>query len=587
MAELVSINGHSKIEVLRKDLLSADRRERRATLALMASIASQVSTFREHRSLTQSELAKLAGTTQSKISKIEKADAESNWEVDTLLRVSRALDVRLKVSFETFGSLLTEMDEPSVPLSATIENLAIANPDPRKERLLENLRDKEYREEYATTLLFTDLSAQVKALRRQRGYSQEDLANRIGTQQPKLSSIENPFTGVDPPNLELSTLQRVGYALGVRLKISFEPYATLVTEMDSVTSDSLRRVPPEADPALHLELERPSVDVNATERVRMMQELVIPWLCDEAHLGISKLLGWLKGMGLPGGYDEDAYQWILSGIPSTASRQTRQFLERRLAERLALVLGEQPDETHIVAEQDNEFLANLYWTCAGLNCPGFLAEQLWEAYKRLKETKLSGPVRDALQAAIVQNQFGDKPLKEIWEPMIEKGRHPWLRGSELVGFEGLRIRSKPASKQDLDKLVWALDVIARKWQGTQEDALTFGRMISKDVVLHAQFSQASATAELPEWARKLFPRFTRTANGFEVECGDEIHFGKLKGKTATVGRRIAADVQYSEVFKIGPGEKKLKLLNAMRELTRKELIWQVLSSQVQTCRTLR
>jgi len=34
-----------------------------------------------------------------------------------------------------------------------------------------------------------------------------------------------------------------------------------------------------------------------------------------------------------------------------------------------------------------------------------LAEPLWETYKRLKDTKLSGPVRDALQAALVQLNF--------------------------------------------------------------------------------------------------------------------------------------------------------------------------------------
>ena len=112
---------------------------------------------------------------------------------------------------------------------------------------------------------------------------------------------------------------------------------------------------------------------------------------------------------------------------------------------------------------------NLYWTCAGLTRPSFLAEQLWQAYKRLRVTRPSGAVSDALQAAMAQNQFGEtKPLKEIWEPMIEKGRHPWLRGNEVVGFEGILARHRTV-KPDIEKIFWALGRISERWDESRRE----------------------------------------------------------------------------------------------------------------------
>jgi hypothetical protein len=195
---------------------------------------------------------------------------------------------------------------------------------------------------------------------------------------------------------------------------------------------------------------------------------MVPWLWEE-KLDIGRLTAWLDGRGLPPvGRDEEPYHWLLRGI-AIPDAKAREFLERRLAERLAIVLGEEPD-VHPLAEGDaEEFLVNLYWTCAGLNRPTFLAEQLWQAYKRLRVTRPLGAVRDALQAAMVQNQFGEtKPLKEIWEPMVEKGRHPWLRGNEVVGFEGILARHRTV-KPDIEKIFWALGRISERWDESRRE----------------------------------------------------------------------------------------------------------------------
>jgi transcriptional regulator with XRE-family HTH domain len=339
----------------------------------------------------------------------------------------------------------------------------------RRERLRCDVRDNpEYREQYANSVLTENVSTQVQALRRQRGLTQEDLARKIGTKQPRISNIEAPPEGDDPPNWEVDTLNRIAHALGTRLKITFETYGSLVEELGSVSSDSLRRAEPENDPVLSPRPEAPGPDRNAPERTQWMQMLMVPWLWEE-KLDIGRLTAWLDGRGLPPvGRDEEPYHWLLRGI-AIPDAKAREFLERRLAERLAIVLGEEPD-VHPLAEGDaEEFLVNLYWTCAGLTRPSFLAEQLWQAYKRLRVTRPSGAVRDALGAAMGQNQFGEtKPLKEIWEPMIEKGRHPWLRGNEVVGFEGILARHRTV-KPDIEKIFWALGRISQRWDESRRE----------------------------------------------------------------------------------------------------------------------
>jgi transcriptional regulator with XRE-family HTH domain len=377
----------------------------------------------------------------------------------------------------------------------------------RKERLRHDLLDREYREQYATSTLIENVSAQVQALRRQRGMSQAQLAKDIGTKQPRISIIEAPPDGVGLPNWEVDTLNRIALALGTRLKISFETYGSLVDELDSVTSDSLRRVEFESDPVLFPRTAMPEPDSRAPERTRWMQEVVIQWLWGE-KLELGRLVGWLQGRGLPPvGHDEEPHQWLLRGI--SIPGPARDFLERRLAERLAILLGEQPDVEPIVSDRQDDFLSNLYWTCAGMNRPAFMAEQLWLAYKRLRHTKLSGTVRDALQAALVQNQFGEsKPLKEIWQPMVERGKHRWLRGDEIVGYEGIVLRHKTIAR-DLDRVIWALGRISHRWDATRQD--DFKRLmwrvpeLDRPEVQRQLFASATGKGGWSQWAREVLP----------------------------------------------------------------------------------
>lgn len=77
--------------------------------ALNAFIAAQLKELREDREMSQQQLAEAIGTKQSGISRLENANY-SSWKVETLRKVARAFGVRLRISFEEFGTLIPEIE---------------------------------------------------------------------------------------------------------------------------------------------------------------------------------------------------------------------------------------------------------------------------------------------------------------------------------------------------------------------------------------------------------------------------------------------------------------------------------------------
>jgi len=96
------------LERLRKTFEDEDARYVYADSTVNAFIAAQIKALREDRELSQEELAILIGTKQSGISRLEKADY-SSWKIGTLRKLARAFGVRLKISFEEFGTLLPDI----------------------------------------------------------------------------------------------------------------------------------------------------------------------------------------------------------------------------------------------------------------------------------------------------------------------------------------------------------------------------------------------------------------------------------------------------------------------------------------------
>jgi transcriptional regulator with XRE-family HTH domain len=93
---------------LRSDLRDREYSESYAESFLNAFIATQIKVIREQRAMTQADLGEKIGTTQAGISRLENVDY-SSWSVRTLTKIARAFSVRLKVSFEPFGTLPDEV----------------------------------------------------------------------------------------------------------------------------------------------------------------------------------------------------------------------------------------------------------------------------------------------------------------------------------------------------------------------------------------------------------------------------------------------------------------------------------------------
>jgi transcriptional regulator with XRE-family HTH domain len=74
---------------------------------LNSSLATQLKVLREERGWTQAALAEQAGMNQSRVSELEDVNFNS-WTIRTLRKLARAFDLRLKISFEEFGTLLDD-----------------------------------------------------------------------------------------------------------------------------------------------------------------------------------------------------------------------------------------------------------------------------------------------------------------------------------------------------------------------------------------------------------------------------------------------------------------------------------------------
>ncbi len=103
--------------------------------------------------------------------------------------------------------------------------------------LAREFQDENYRYAYAEDFLNTSIATQIVALREQRGLNQTKLGELIGTKQPGVSRLED----VNHSTWKTETLKRIARALGVRLRISFETFGTLLIEDESFSRDFLQR----------------------------------------------------------------------------------------------------------------------------------------------------------------------------------------------------------------------------------------------------------------------------------------------------------------------------------------------------------
>jgi transcriptional regulator with XRE-family HTH domain len=103
-------NRPTTTERLRKSFKDREYADAYARSALNAYIATQIKVIREQRGWTQGKLADEAEMKQPRIAVMEDVDY-SSWSISTLWRLAQAFHLRLKVSFEEFGSLPQEIGD--------------------------------------------------------------------------------------------------------------------------------------------------------------------------------------------------------------------------------------------------------------------------------------------------------------------------------------------------------------------------------------------------------------------------------------------------------------------------------------------
>lgn len=115
----------------------------------------------------------------------------------------------------------------------------------RKDKVIKELKNKEYRDAFVSEHIDTGIPFQIRALREQRGLTQKELAERAGMKQERISAIENPnyknaFT--------LSTLKRLASAFDIALIVRFAPISQLVDWELKLSPESLQVVSFNEDP---------------------------------------------------------------------------------------------------------------------------------------------------------------------------------------------------------------------------------------------------------------------------------------------------------------------------------------------------
>jgi transcriptional regulator with XRE-family HTH domain len=121
----------------------------------------------------------------------------------------------------------------------------------------QRLADKVYRDEYVAAKIDSNLAFQINNLRESRGWTQEELAKRADTKQPRISLLERSCGGVT-----LSALRKIASAFDVALSIKFVPFSQLVDETISERLD--RDVPCFDDDLLAEKFQFPPIQLAAT-----------------------------------------------------------------------------------------------------------------------------------------------------------------------------------------------------------------------------------------------------------------------------------------------------------------------------------
>jgi len=106
----------------------------------------------------------------------------------------------------------------------------------KRDKLIARLKNKQYRDGFVAAHIKIGIPFQIRALREQRGWTQKELAERIGSNQAWIAQIENPnYSG-----FSLKTLSKLASIFDIGLIVRFVPFGNLVQWELELSPNSLK-----------------------------------------------------------------------------------------------------------------------------------------------------------------------------------------------------------------------------------------------------------------------------------------------------------------------------------------------------------
>lgn len=102
--------------------------------------------------------------------------------------------------------------------------------------IISKLKSKPFRDAYVSAHLTQGLAFQIKALRTQRGWSQKELATRLGLNgQSAVARMEDPSYG----KLSIATLLKLSSIFDVALSVRFNSFGKFINDREDLSTSAL------------------------------------------------------------------------------------------------------------------------------------------------------------------------------------------------------------------------------------------------------------------------------------------------------------------------------------------------------------
>ena len=374
--------------------------------------------------------------------------------------------------------------------------------------LAKEFLDEEYRHTWAEDYLDTTLALQIAALRRQRDWNQTELAKRAGTAQSAVSRMEDVGYGAH----SIRVLKQLAVAFGLRLKVSFEEFGTLILESAEFAESGLNRHSFHDDPHVAKLLAaqglsqppQPVIESVGADALPIAEAPPSPihplTFAEELEIALAgplpdripQLRKWLMGYGLPSG-DEPVYKQLYFSIsPDHRHAPSIIFLaeacaELLLPEQLGEILSD-PDDGEYAVENLLRLSAML---AAGANVITASCHTLFP-WLGGQWNRVSEPVKDA----VIDLAFALGRI-DLAERILDWPREAALDNRSKLMLSFLCFSREPRNKGAKQRLAYNFDPEVRRDANDP-----FVQAISDKVIL------VSATPEDAKHEREMDPKFS-------------------------------------------------------------------------------